>query len=93
MVDKELPCLVPESKPKIPPMTGVYQHMQIGVLEIQQHHPPTFAKTLQNRGEGFHTELGNSYKQVEFEQVEDGAEPTSALGSQEIMGIKSPLVP
>ncbi len=29
---------------------------------------------------------------IESAQVEDGAEPTSALGSQEVMGIKSPLV-
>ncbi len=32
---------VPESKPKVPPMRRMYQHMQIGILEIQQHHPPT----------------------------------------------------
>ena len=71
-------------------MTGVYRHMKIGVLEIQRYHPPTFVKTLQNKSVGFHAELGNWYKWVESAQVEDGVEPTSALGSQEVMGIKSP---
>ena len=61
--------------------------MQIGILEIQRHHPPPLVKTLENTGEGLHAELSNSNKQVMSVKVENGAEPTRVLGSQEIMGV------
>ena len=91
----ELHSLVPESKPKILPVTGVYRHMQIGILEVKQHHLPTLVKTLKNGGEGLHAEFGNSNKRVETTQVENGVELTIALGGQEIIGVPPPplLVP
>ncbi len=76
MIDNESPCLVPESKPKITPMTGVYRHMQIGVLEIQRHHPPTLVKLLQNRGEGLHAELGGTCGT----QINEWSPHTSRMG-------------
>ncbi len=68
--------------------------MQIGVLEIQRHHPSTLVKTLQNRSEGLHAELGDMKISVESTEVEKGIEFISVLGTQEIMGVNipSPLV-
>ncbi len=40
-INNELPCQVPEGKPKLPPLTEVNQVMQIGVVEIQPHHSPS----------------------------------------------------
>ncbi len=93
MINNELPCQVPESKLKIQPVTGVDQHVQNGILEIQHNHQPTFVKTLQNGHEGLHAELGNMMISVESTEVENGLEPTSALGSQELMRVNLPLVP
>ncbi len=64
--------------------------MQIGTLEIQWQHPPTLVNILQNRGEELHAEFRNTKVHVDSTEVEDGAEPTSALGSQDVMGINNP---
>ena len=49
-------------------------------------------ETLQNGSESLHTELGSTKIRVQSPEVSGGAETTGALGSQEIMAIKSPLV-
>ena len=79
MIDNESPCLVPESKPKITPMTGVYRHMQIGVLEIQRHHAPTFVKTLQNGGQGFHADLATRMNELSPRRLRMGRNPPVRL--------------
>ncbi len=66
--------------------------MQIRICVIQQHHPLALVKTLNNRVEGLHVEFWNTKVRVESTEVEDGAEPTNAVGSQKVMVIKSALV-
>ncbi len=66
--------------------------MQIGILEIKRHHPPTSVKTLQNKDEGFQAELQNTKKYVESAEVENGEELTSVFSGQEIVGLEPSLV-
>lgn len=91
LIDNEFALRIPEGKPKIPPMGQMNRHMQIGILHVQQHHPSTVVKILNNRVEGLHMELGDNVIRVEPREVENGVEPTSMLGSQEAMGIHPPL--
>ncbi len=49
--------------------------MQIGILEIQQHHPPNLVEILQKRGEGH------------LCRDKNGVKPTSMLGGQGIVGV------
>ncbi len=90
LINNRLPYQVPEGKPNILPVTGVYQYVQIGVLEIQWHHPPTFVKTLQNKSEDLHAELDNTKISVESTEIGNAVEPTSAHSSQRIMGVETP---
>lgn len=39
VMDNEVRFRISESKPKVPPTGWMYRNMQIGILEIQRHHP------------------------------------------------------
>ncbi len=50
-------------------------------------------KTLQNGGKGLHVELRNTKDRVKSTEVENGAELTSLLGQQEVVGVAPPPHP
>ncbi len=89
LINNDIPLCTPGSKWKVQTIRWVYRHIQIGILEIQWHHPPDPCgyPEQQSWGSPYRTSKSRTYGLSPL-SVEDGLEPpTSVLGSQDEKGM------